>query len=47
MQNIQVLEMFLNLYLTILELNYAACNILKEMTRSPVGMVVVFTTPSS
>lgn len=30
MQNIQVLKMSLNLYITILEFNYAACNILKE-----------------
>lgn len=47
MQNIQVLKTSLNLYLTILELNYTACNILKEITSSPAGTIVVFTTPSS
>jgi len=30
MQNIQVLKMSLNLYITVLELNYAASNILKR-----------------
>lgn len=30
MQNIQVLKVSLNLYVTILELNYTACSILKK-----------------